>query len=274
MNFDLLPDKIKIRKTPKKSILNKLPEPLIYSPASYGITNMCTGKGVKIALLDSGCPQHKDIKIEGDKISFCDENINTGDKNGHATAVAGVINANNRKSLVGFAPHANILFGKIMDASGVCNFNSLVAGVLWGVVKRVDIIVVALGASCDYMVLHDAIKKAREHGICVFAASGDKGVGPEWEIEFPARYDEVFSAGCLKRTKAQNEIIKERVDFSIPNRGLYTTYLNNKYIKMSGSSMSTAFFAGLAAVLVEQYKKEGKKDIPSYVYSALLKVFK
>ena len=274
MSSGLFSDRIKTRKTPKNNILKKMPAPVIYSPLAYGIDNRCTGKGVKIALLDSGCPQHKDIKIEGDKISFSDENINTSDKNGHATAMAGILNANNKKSIMGFAPHAQILFGKIMDTHGVCNFNSLVAGILWGIVKEVDIIVIPLGSLYDYIVLHDSIKKAKEHGICVFAAAGDTGIGPEWEMEFPARYDEVFSVGYLKRTKAQNNVIKESVDFYLPNKSLYTTYLNNKYVKMSGSSISTAFFAGLGTVLIEQYKKENKRDIPNYVYSALLNVSK
>ena len=125
-----------------------------------------------------------------------------------------------------------------------------------------------MGTQYDYRVFHDAIKKAKEHDICIFAASGD-----EEELDFPARYPEVFSAGFLTRSKKRNDKIRENSDFYLPNKGLYTTYLDNKYVKVSGSSVSTAFFAGLGAVLVEQYKKEGKKNISKLVYSELNKIF-
>ena len=267
MKVDALSDQFLINKK-KRSIIDNISSTIVYSPSAYGIDNKCTGRGVKIAILDSGCTSHKDIKFEGDKISFCDENIISNDKNGHSTMMAGIIKSNNRKSIIGLAPHSKLLFAKVVNHKGECSFNSLVAGVLWAVVKEVDIIVIAMGSQYDYRVLHDAIKKAKEHDICVFAASGD-----EEEIDFPARYDEVFSAGFLTRSKKKNDLIKKNVDFYLPNRGLYTTYLDNKYVKISGSSVSTAFFAGLGAVLVEQYKKEKRKNIPRLVYSHLYKIF-
>ncbi len=251
----------------KRKIIDKIPSTIIYSPSAYGIYNKCTGKGVKIAILDSGCTNHKDIKFEGDKINFCEDNIAVHDKNGHATMISGIVKANNKKTIIGTAPHAQLLFGKVVNSKGQCSFNSLVAGVLWSIVKEVDIIIIAMGTQYNYRVLYDAIRKAREYGICIFAASGDSD-----QLDYPSRYDEVFSTGFLTRSKKKNNFIKENVDFYLPNRGLYTTYLDNKYVKVSGSSISTSFFAGLGAVLVEQYKKERKRNIPRLVYSELSKI--
>jgi subtilisin family serine protease len=266
---DLLLDSIKIEHNTKKNVINNMNKPVIYSPLSYGINNLCTGKKVKIAILDSGCPHHKDIRINGDAINLCEENVDLSDQNGHATMLAGIINANNKKTIMGLAPHAEIIYGKIINNKNICGFNSLVAGVLWAIVQEVDIIVIALGTQYDYAVLRDAVKKARDRGICVFAAAGDKNINIEWEIDFPARYEHVISNGFLKRIKIQNDIVRKKVDFYLPNKGLYTTYLNNKYIKATGSSISSAFYAGLAAVLIEQYKGENKKDIPTFVYKRL-----
>lgn len=274
MNTDLLPDSIKIEKKPRRNVTNKMPQPIIYSPSTYGIENRCTGRGIKIAILDSGSPHHKDIKISGDKINLCDENLSASDTNGHSTMISGIINANNKKSIIGIAPHSKLLFGKVIDNNNMCGFNSLVAGVLWSIVKEVDIIVMALGTQYDYLLLKDAIKKAKEHGICIFAAAGDTGINESWDADFPARYDNVFSAGFLKRTKKENDIIKKKIKLYLPNYGLYTTYLDNRYIKVSGSSVSTAFFAGLSAVLIEQYKKENRKDISKQLYSELSRLFK
>jgi len=273
MNLELLPDSIKVNRKPKRNIVDELDEPIVYSPLAYGIDNRCTGKRVKIAILDSGCPRHKDIKVVGDRISFCEENLGTYDNHGHSTALAGIISSKNKKAITGLAPHAEIQYGRVINNKGMCGFNSLVAGVLWSIVKDVDIIVIALGTQYDYIVLRDAIKKARDYGICVFAASGDAGIDEHWNLDYPARYENVISTGFLKRGKAQNNILRRKVDFNLPNRGLYTTYLDNKYIKVTGSSVSAAFYAGLAAVLIEQYKKEKKADIPTEVYAKLSNIF-
>ena len=267
MSTKLITEEILIDKR-KKTIIKELSNSVVYSPSLYGINNGCTGKGVKIAILDSGCPSHKDIKFEGDKINFCGDNIVEIDKNGHSTIVSGIIKANNKKAIIGCAPHSKLLFGKIVDNKGNCSFNSLIAGVLWAIVKEVDIIIIAMGTQYDYMVLHDAIKKARSYGICIFAASGDNE-----EIDFPARYNEVISTGFLTRSKVKNELIKKNIDFYLPNKRIYTTYLNNRYAKVSGSSVSTAFFAGMGAVLIEQYKKEDKRNIPDLIYAKLKNIF-
>ncbi len=261
-------NKIKLNKK-KRSIIREMPSSIVYSPSVYGIDNKCTGRGVKIAILDSGCPHHRDIKFEGEKISFCEDNIAINDTNGHSTMLSGIIKSNNRKSIIGVAPHSKLLFGKVVNNKGICDFNSLVAGVLWSIVKEVDIIVIAMGTQYNYRVLYDAIKKAKSHDICIFAASGDSE-----ELDYPSKYKEVFSSGFLTRIKKKNDLIKENVDYYLPNKGLYTTYLDNNYVKVSGSSISTAFFAGLGAVLVEQYKRENKKNISALVNSELRKIIK
>jgi len=253
----------------KSKILKTLSTPIIYSPKFYGVYNGCTGKNVKIAILDSGCPHHKDIKVEGETISFCESNVSIDDKKGHATMLSGIIKSNNKKTITGLAPHSHILYGKVIDDKRNCSFDKLVAGVLWSVVKEVDIIVLALGSTYDYMVLKEAVKKAHQYGICVFAAGGDTN-----NIEYPASYEDTFSTGFLTRSKKQNDFIKENIDFYLPNKGLYTTYLDNTYVKISGSSISTAFFAGIAAVLIEQYKSEKMKNIPQTVYKELKNIFK
>lgn len=266
MSIEKIPYKIGLKKK-RNNIVKSLPNSILYSPSIFGINNGYTGKGVKIAILDSGCPRHKDIKYEGNKISLCEENSVADDKNGHATIISGVIKANS-KTLIGIAPDAKMLYGKVIENNGQSSFNSLIAGILWAIVKDVDIIVIAMGTKYDYRVLYDAIKKAKEYGICVFAAAGENE-----EIDYPAKYKEAFSAGFLTRYKAKNKILKKNVDFCLPNKGIYTTYLNNEYTKVTGSSISTAFFAGLAAVLIEQYKEENKTDIPKLVYKKLKTIF-
>jgi len=183
--------------------------------------------------------------------------------------VSGIIKSNNRKSIIGLAPNAQLLFGKVVDNNGQCGFNALVAGVLWSVVKEVDIIIIALGSPYDYMVLKDAIKKARSHNICIFTA-----IGSNIEADYPSYYQETIATGFLTRSKEKNDIIIKKADLYLPNKSLYSTYLDNNYVRASGSSISSAFFAGLAAVLIEQYKKGRKRNIPDLVLTKLKQIFK
>lgn len=253
----------KIDKKQVKNISDKI-KPVIYNRKGY------TGKGVRISIIDSGCPEHQDIKINGEQTSFCDDNSNVVDNHGHATIISGIIAANNKKSIIGIAPDAQLLFAKVINDAGECSFNSMVAAVLWSIVKKVDIIVIALGSQYDYSILHDTIKKAKENNICVFAASGNE-IEDE-NFNFPARYNEVFSASFLTGKKEKNKKIIEKSDLYTPNKGMYTTYIDNKYVRAYGSSVSTAYFAGHAALLIEKYRKTiPRYEIPALVYSKLVR---
>ncbi len=253
--------------TAKKNIFDKI------KPVNYSIKEgeIETGKDVKICIIDSGCPVHKDIKLNNtEKISFCDENSCVNDKYGHSTIVSGIIKANNKNSIIGVAYNSILLYAKVVNDVGECSFNSVVAAVLWAIVKKVDIIMIAIGTQYDYHILHDSIRKARRNNICIISAAE---IGDNTEITYPSKYNQVFSVGSLK--KGNNKNIIEKIDNYIPNRGLYTTYLNNKYIRITGASIATAYYTGLTAKLIEKYKKTiPKHEIVSLVYSKLKRKIK
>jgi subtilisin family serine protease len=248
--------------------IDELVEPIIYSPSEWNISPQYTGEKIKICIIDSGSPQHKDIKIIGEQNNFCDnpsKENNNDDKIGHSTIVSGIIGAKNKKGLIGIAPNSKIYYAKVVDKKGYISYNSVVSSILWAVVKDVDIIVMALGSQYDYRVLHDAIIKAYSSGICIFAAAGND-ISKKMEINFPARYPEVFSIGNINN--------KEKVDFVINNKEMYSTCLKNKYIKVSGSSISTAIVAGIASLLIEQLNIPNKYEVPTRINQELNKILK
>jgi subtilisin family serine protease len=255
-------------------VINNVSSPVVYSGNKYGLDKSLKGQGVKIAILDSGCPKHKDIIIRGTKESFCETEKNTEDKMGHATLVSGIIGARNIKAVTGIASNSVLHFAKVIDQNGSCSFNSLIAAVLWSIAKEVDIIMMSLGTQYEYSILNDAIQKANEEGICIFAASGNNIKNNSNEIDFPARCAEVYSVGSLSRSDKVNRIISSKVDFALKNNMILTTYLRNKYIRTSGSSVLTALVTGTAALIVEKHKKSvKKKDMKEVVYKELLKIF-
>ncbi len=262
--------KIRIEKY-KGKVLESLSKPACYFPSQYGLSDTLTGRNIKISIIDSGCPDHKDIKVKGQKATFCDNDRILYDSIGHSTILSGIICANDKKSLLGIAPASELYFAKVIDGLGRCSFSSLVAAVLWSIVKKVDIILIALGTSYDYTVLHNAIQKAVDRDICVVSASGNSIKDGEVVVDFPAKYKEVFSVAVSLKNKEKNKILQSSIDFVLPSEKLYTTFLNNQYIKVNGSSISAAMVCGLVSLLLE---KGEYKNIRKEVYSQLLSVLK
>jgi len=250
-----------------KQIYDSIPNPCVFRGVDYGLGQHLTGKGVKIAIIDSGTPDHKDIKNVVESVDMSETERDKIDHNGHSTMIAGVLSANNPKSITGISTESDLYFIKVIDSNGDSSFNSLVAGVLWAVVKQVDIIVISLGSPTNYSVLHDTIKKAYEQNICVFAAAGEKTS----VIEYPSSYPEVLSVARLKETKSNKFVSGSTgLQIAIPMGSVFTTYLHNKYTKANGSSLTTAMIAGLASLLIQKNKeKNGKKPTPNQIYSEL-----
>lgn len=258
---------------PSKQIVGKIESPLSYSPGDFGLSTTLTGKGVSIAVIDTGCPDHSDIRNVSDCVDMRDELRPNGsdcaDKHGHATMLAGIIGGSSGKTIQGIAPDADMLFAKVAGSNGQCNFQSLVGAVLWAVVKKVDIILVSLGSQSDYPVFHSAIKKAYSQNISVIAAAGNRPTS-----DYPARYPEVLSVSKMKvadKTKHGGKFVSDThgVQMSLPSGPIYTTHLNGKYTTATGTSLSAAFAAGLAALLIEQNVSKDKKFSNNSLYAQI-----
>ena len=250
-----------IQKTSKTfDSLNSIPGKFHYSGSFYGLNSTFTGKGVNISVIDTGEPDHADIAKIGDAVDVSEKAKDHKDRQGHATMVAGVIVSKNNKKIIGIAPNVKLSFAKVINKAGECSFNSLVAAILWSIVKKTDIILMSLGSKNDYSVLHDAVKKAYSQGIVIIAANENVK-----EPSYPANYPECLSV-CLGKRKFRK---KNTMSLSLPENPIYTTYLNNKYIHTTGSSMAAAVTAGLAALLIEKSAKSMRKSPPDEIYRQL-----
>jgi serine protease AprX len=86
------------------------------------IENTLTGKGVAIAVMDTGIAPHPDL--ERHRIAFTDYingHTQPYDDNGHGTHIAGIIAGNGRASngrYKGIAPESSLYCMKVLDAQG------------------------------------------------------------------------------------------------------------------------------------------------------------
>ncbi len=230
------------------------------APAGYANTPM--GRGVIVAVIDTGVTQTSDLKgtkvLEGK--SFVPGFPSAKDDNGHGTHVAGTIaqTTNNGVGVAGVAPNATILPVKVLSKWGSGTSSWIASGIDYAVDEGADVINLSLGGGYSF-VIHNAIKKARAKGVVVVAAAGNsgrKGVG------YPGALKETIGVSATGPGGASAPYTSwgKGVDIAAPGGDkrktgggvLQQTVRGGGevYAEFQGTSMATPHVAGAAAVLM------------------------
>ena len=229
-----------------------------------------TGKGVKIAVIDSGInSQHPDLKVAGGASMIAESSPFT-DGAGHGTHVAGVISAlNNTYGVVGAAPDAELYSVKVLSSNGAGTLEHVLNGIQWAIDQKMDIINLSLTTGQNMPELQAILKKANDLGIVVVAAAGNietidtKGayIQQNSDVLYPARYSSVIAVGSTDTNNRQSEFSYHgpSVELVAPGEGIYSTFSTTKtigqddYIASEGTSVSTPFAAAVFAQYMEAY---------------------
>ncbi len=157
-----------------------------------GLLSPITGKGVGIAVIDSGVDNtHKLLQTTslhpgvGTSTDFVSTNA-TVDRYGHGTYVASLIIANNAVdggAYEGIAPNANVINLKVLDDYGTGFSSRLIAALDWCVTNKtkynIRIINLSAGALAKDSYVNDplclAVRRAHAAGIVVVVAAGNDG---------------------------------------------------------------------------------------------------
>lgn len=256
----------------------KIPDGIADTWASAMWEEDYTGKGIVIAVLDTGCAlNHPDLKdrIIGGRNFTIDYNgdvNNYTDNNFHGTHVAGIIAASkNEQGIVGMAPDAKLFIGKVADSKGngmaIWLLNAIRYCTNWvgpnG--EKIRIINMSLAGNFIPSTVHDAIKDAIAKGITFVCASGNAGdgKGDTDEINYPAYYPEVISVGAYdgwgKVADFSNS--NNQLDLVAPGVNIYSTWhIDNGYITLSGTSMASPHVAGAVALIANKLDKAFKRQ--------------
>lgn len=149
-----------------------------------------TGKGVNVAIIDTGVHPHPDLTEPKNRIiSFYDlvnGKIDPYDDNGHGTHVAGCIASNgflSNGTYQGCAPEVNIIAIKAMDALGRGTISTIIEGVQWVIANKdkynIKILSLSIGSlplisyKTDPLCL--ILEEAWNNGIVVLVAAGNEG---------------------------------------------------------------------------------------------------
>ncbi|HET9267714.1 MAG TPA: S8 family serine peptidase [Vicinamibacterales bacterium] len=170
------------------------PVPPAVLRATLGVQDAWTGRGVTVAVIDSGLEMS--TEFQGRVKAFYDftngqtKSTSPFDDYGHGTHVAGTIAASGalsvNKSYRGLAPNVQLVVLKVLDANGAGLTSDVVRAIDFVVANKskfgIDIINLSLGhpiyepASTDPLV--QAVERASKAGIVVLAAAGNNGVNP------------------------------------------------------------------------------------------------
>jgi hypothetical protein len=210
------------------------------------------GKGVVVAVLDSGVASHPSLAgTEIKRIDLVGGEV-AGEEGGnmHGTAVASLI-AGSSEEMQGIAPSSTILSVRVMPEDGMGNSFTLAKGIVEAVDNGAQVINVALGAYSDDFLLRQAVEYAQENNVIIAASSGNDAVEG---VMYPARYDGVV---CVSGNDGAGRHVffanrGEEVDLSAPAIGLTAAGEDGGYEPFGGTSASVALASGTLAWLLSE----------------------
>ncbi|MFC4735972.1 S8 family serine peptidase [Bacillus daqingensis] len=216
------------------------------------------GQGVRVAILDTGIDaNHQDLNVYGGHSVFSswpDSNPYI-DNDGHGTHVAGTVAAlNNSVGVLGVAPQARLYAVKVLDQNGSGSNAGIAQGIEWSILNNMDIVNMSLGGPTDSSILRAYSDYAYNQGLLLIAAAGNSGnaSGTGDSVGYPAKYDSVMAVGAVdaNNNRASFSSTGPAVEIAAPGVSIQSTYPNNGYRSLNGTSMAAPHVAGVAALLM------------------------
>ena len=219
---------------------------MVNAPEAWETT---TGSSdVSIAVLDTGIDyNHQDLANLVDRNAsrdFTGEGL--GDDQGHGTHVAGTVASYNNVS--GVMQEATLIDVKVLGARGGGSLNDIQRGILYAADVGADVMNMSLGGGGYSQAMADAVETAHTGGTVVVAASGNDGRG---SVSYPSGYEHAISVGSVDRNRNRSRFSNygSGLDIVAPGEDIYSTYPNNSYRSLAGTSMASPHVAGVAGLI-------------------------
>ena len=248
-----------------------------------------TGKGVGVAILDTGVYPHQDFMDR--ELIFRDmlkKRTFPYDDNGHGTHIAGIIGGNGQASsgrFRGVAPECRLICVKVLDHRGNGFSSDVLAGLGWVERHRekygIRIINISVGSltrkgMSEESALVRGVDAAWDAGFVVVVAAGNNGPGRR-TITTPGISRKVITVGCSDDDKEVDVAGNRMIDYSgrgptgacickpdlvAPGSGIVSCAARrNGYMVKSGTSMSTPLVSGALALLLEKHPGLSNRDV-------------
>ncbi|MFG1801984.1 S8 family serine peptidase [Micromonospora carbonacea] len=216
------------------------------------------GAAITVAIPDTGVDRHPDLRnnlLPGIDILPGGDGRGQSDQNSHGTGMAGLVAAHGesgRLGALGISPEAKILpiFCSPPHADG--SPDALAQGIEFAVSNGADIISISSGGGTSSR-LNQAVATALASDIVIVAGAGNRPL--DQLISYPASEPAVLAVGGIDRNgnHAAISTTGPEVDIAAPAVDIYSTSINGKYRRGTGTSDATAIVAGAAALVRSKY---------------------
>ncbi|WP_431922869.1 S8 family serine peptidase [Micromonospora wenchangensis] len=213
------------------------------------------GEGVVVALPDTGVSPHPDLAsnlLPGIDLTAGEGN-GQQDQNGHGTGMAGLIAAHGKghEGALGIAPKSRILPINV-SPQGESNADLMAAGIEFATKHGAQIVCISSGGPTNDH-LRAAVRTALQADVVIIAAAGN--TPDDSGVLYPAADKGVLAVGGIGQdgAHAPTSVSGPEVDVVAPAVDIYSTSINGRYRKGTGTSDATAIVAGAAALVRSKY---------------------
>ena len=266
---------------------------------TIGAGGAATGRGVRVALVDTGVADLPDLLPNVEHINVSGDVA--GDGLGHGTFTAGLIAGHG--PFPGVAPEATIIDVKVADNEGATTLSKVLAGLQAVKGRDVDVLNISLSTGSPLPPAFDPLTRALDRlwhsGVTVVAAAGNDG--PDWgTVSSPATDPLLLAVGSVdeKGTASRRDDVvadfsargttvdRTKPDLVAPGRSLIapaapgstavlenpTSLVGAAHLRGSGTSFSAGVLSGAVAAVLSvnpRLTPDGVKDlVTSTAYSS------
>lgn len=213
-----------------------------------------TGKGVKIAILDSGIKNsHPAVEgavrgwarvVEGENGQFTYDENPHADVFGHGTACAGLIHK--------VAPDAELYSVQVLSPTGSGGGGVFAAGLHWAIEHQMDVCNLSLGTTKRefFGPLHELADLAAFKNIILVTAANNMP-----QPSFPSMYASVISVACNEEKDPFRFFYNPNppMDFGAPGIDVQVAWEESDYATMTGNSFAAPHMTGLVALILAKH---------------------
>ncbi|HEY4547499.1 MAG TPA: S8 family peptidase [Pedomonas sp.] len=230
-----------------------------------------TGRGVKIAIIDTGMESaSEDVlsNVSPQSIDLISDRTRRNERPHGANIAAALAAARDGSGLVGIAPEVTVLSVRadldVPCLKGECILSGMhiAQGIDYAIEQGSKVIILSLAGTKRLPSLEPALLRAVQAGVVIVAASGNQG---RHESGWPARYAAepeyggmVLAVGASNRTgqitRYSNRAGRARHGYIVaPGDNIIVSCDSVRCSKASGTSYATAYVAGAIALMLDAF---------------------
>ncbi len=263
--------------------------------ATWGLQAVCalessfSGAGIRVCVLDTGVDSaHPDL---ADRIAKTESFIagELEDGHGHGTHCIGTaFGPKDPQTLprYGVAYDAEVFAGKVLSDAGSGADRGILAGINWGISEGCRVISMSLGAPTQvgdtFSRVYEAVaQRAMRKGTMIVAAAGNESNRPTTiaPVGHPANCPSILAVAAIDSAMQVARFSCAglnpeggQVDIAAPGVDVYSSWPDDSYRRLNGTSMATPHVAGVVALLAEANPKATVAELKDLLITSALRL--